>query len=127
MDGLPFAVLLAEVPGVERLAQVEPSAVLAGLLDGVEEAIGSGLRCTDAVGRESPSRWWLTASRTDAAGARVLAERMARMARARPLHRGVPLGLAIGVAVCPAHGDDAATLAAHADVDLYARAPWGGR
>jgi GGDEF domain-containing protein len=120
VDGLPFAVLLVEVPDVERLAQAEPPAVLAGLLDGVEEAIGPELRCTDTLVRESRGRWWLTASRTDAGGARTLAERLVRTVRNAAGHRGVPLDVAIGIAVCPADGGDAATLAAHADVGLYA-------
>jgi len=35
-------------------------------------------------------------------------------------HRGVPLAVTIGSAVCPDDGTDAAALAARADVGLYA-------
>ncbi|MFI5004326.1 MAG: diguanylate cyclase domain-containing protein [Solirubrobacterales bacterium] len=120
VDGLPFAALLIEIVGVEWLAQAEPAAGLKNLLDRVEVAIGPELRPSDAIVRESPGRWWLMASRTDPRGARTLAERLARTVRAAARHRGQPLELAIGVAVCPDDGEDAAALAAHADVGLYA-------
>jgi GGDEF domain-containing protein len=120
VDGLPFAALLIEIVGVERLAQAEPAAGLKELLDRVEVAIGPELRPSDVIVRESAGRWWLMASRTDLRGARTLAERLARTVRAAAGHRGQPLEVAIGVAVCPDDGGDAAALAAHADVGLYA-------
>ncbi len=124
-EGLPFAVLLVEALDVERLARAEPAAALTGLLDRVEAAIQRELRPADTLVRESDGRWWLTASRTDSGGARALAERLARAACATAVHRGQPLGVAVGVAACPAHGEEAATLAAHADVDLYAARAMG--
>jgi GGDEF domain-containing protein len=124
-EGLSFAVLLVEALDVERLARAEPTAALTGLLDRVEAAIERELRPADALVRESEGRWWLTASRTDSSGARALAERLARAACATAVHRGQPLGVAVGVAACPAHGEAAATLAAHADVDLYAARSMG--
>jgi GGDEF domain-containing protein len=120
VDGLPFAALLVEVSGLERLSRAEPAPVLADLLDRVERALRPELRPSDTVVRESAGRWWLTASRTDAAGARTLGERLARTVSAGASHRGAPLEVAVGIAVCPVDGDDIATLAAHADVSLYA-------
>ena len=120
VDGLPFAVLLVEVLGVERLAQAEPPAILASLLEDVERAIRPELRRSDTVVCERRGRCWLTVSRIDAVGARTLAERLARSVRTVVGHRGTPLDLAIGVAVCPVDGRDVATLTAHADVGLYA-------
>jgi GGDEF domain-containing protein len=119
-DGLPFAALLIEVPDVERLAQAESPAELASLFEALERAVGPELRPSDTLVRESRGRWWLTASRTNAPGARTLAERLARIVGTVASHRGVPLDLAVGIAVCPADGRDVATLAAHADVGLYA-------
>ncbi len=119
-DGLPFAVLLVEVPDVERLAQAEPPAELVRMLEAVERAVGPELRPSDTLVREGRGRWWLTASRTNAPGARTLAERLARTVRTVASHRGVPLDLAVGIAVCPADGRDVETLVAHADVGLYA-------
>ncbi|HWX44606.1 MAG TPA: hypothetical protein VNY52_04705 [Solirubrobacteraceae bacterium] len=120
VDTLPFAVLLVEIVDVERLAQAESPVELTHLVDRMEEALRPELRPADAIVRESPGRWWVTASRTDAHGARALAERLAHIARTAASHRGIPLELAVGVAVCPANGQDSATLAAHADVGLYA-------
>ncbi len=119
-DGLPFAVLLVEVPSLERLAQAESPEELARMLEAIERAIGPELRPSDTLVRESPGRWWLTASRTNAPGARTLAERLASTLRTVASHRGVPLELAVGIAVCPADGRDVAALATHADVGLYA-------
>ena len=119
-DGLPFAALLIEMVGVEWIAQAEPPAGLGDLRDRVEAAIRPELRPSDVIVRESPGRWWLMASRTDLRGARTLAERLARTVRSAAEHRGQPLEVAIGVAACPDDGEDAAALAAHADVGLYA-------
>jgi hypothetical protein len=120
VDALPFAVLLVEVAGVERLTQAESQVALESLVDPVERTIRAELRPPDGVARESPGRWWVTASRTDARGAHTIAERLACTARTVASRHGVPLELVIGVAVCPADGRDSATLAAHADVALYA-------
>jgi GGDEF domain-containing protein len=124
-EGLPFAVLLVEALDVERLTRAEPAAALTDLLDRVQTAIERELRPADTLVRESSGRWWLTASRTDSCGARALAERLARAACAAAVHRGQPLGVAVGTAACPAHGEEATTLAAHADVDLYAARAMG--
>jgi GGDEF domain-containing protein len=119
-DALPFAVLLVEVPDVERLAQAEPPAELARVLAQVEGALRRELRPPDGITLESRGRWWLTVPQADARGARALAERLAGAVRGAAEHRGVPLEVAVGIATCPEDGRDAATLAAHADVGLYA-------
>jgi GGDEF domain-containing protein len=119
-DGRPFAVLLIELCDVERLARAEPARELARLLALVERALGDRLRDGDVLEREAPGRWWLVSAGADAIGARVLAERLARSVRQGASHRGVGLEVAIGVAVCPRDGREAAALAAQADIGLYA-------
>jgi GGDEF domain-containing protein len=119
-DGSPFAVLLVEIVGIERLRNAEPADELARLTNQVEEALARGLRPADSLTRESPGRYWLLAPQTDVAGARLLAERIARAVRSSAGHRGAPLEVAVGIAVCPDDGRQAAELAAHADVALYA-------
>jgi GGDEF domain-containing protein len=119
-DRLPFAVLLVEVIDIDRLAHAEPPPELARLTDHVERAIGAELRPADLLTRESLGRYWLVTPETDTLGARHLAERLARTVRLSARHRGVPLELAIGIAVCPEDGRDASLLAAHADVGVYA-------
>jgi GGDEF domain-containing protein len=119
-DALPFAVLLVEVLDVERLVETEPAAEIASLLAHVEGALRRELRPRDGITLESRGRWWLTVPQADARGAWTLAERLARAARGATEYRGVPPEVVIGIATCPEDGRDAATLASHADVGLYA-------
>jgi GGDEF domain-containing protein len=119
-DRLPFAVLLVEVLDIDRLAHLESPPELARLTDHVERAIGAELRPADLLTRESLGRYWLVTPETDTPGARHLAERLARTVRLSAQHRGVPLELAIGIAVCPDDGRQASDLAAHADLGVYA-------
>jgi hypothetical protein len=119
-DHLPFAVLLIEVLALERLAHAEPAPELERLTALSERALGHELRPADRLICESRGRYWLITPETDRPGARTLAERLARTVRATALHRGVGLEVAIGIAVCPDDGAEAAGLAAHADVEVYA-------
>jgi GGDEF domain-containing protein len=119
-DHLPFGVLLIEVTGIDRLAHAEAHGELAQLVTQVERAIGAELRPADLLTHETLGRYWLVTPETDAPSARHLAERLARTVRLAAQHRGVPLEVAIGIAVCPEDGTDAAALAAHADVGVYA-------
>jgi GGDEF domain-containing protein len=119
-DRLPFAVLLIEVLDIDRLAHAEPHGELARLTTQVERAVGAELRPADVLTHEAQGRYWLVTPETDAPGSRRLAERLARAVRLAAQHRGVPLEVAIGIAVCPEDGQDAAALAAHADVGVYA-------
>ncbi len=119
-DHLPFGVLLIEVTGIDRLTHAEAHGELAQLVAQVERAIGAELRPADLLTHETLGRYWLVTPETDAPGARHLAERLARTVRLAAQHRGVPLEVAIGIAVCPEDGTDAAALAAHADVGVYA-------
>jgi hypothetical protein len=140
-DGLPFAVLLAELVDVERLHRAELPEEVSRLTSQVESALAAELRQiggapADGGGggagrsgsgpwpasltRESPGRYWLLAPETDGIDAGALAERLARAVRRSVSHRGAPLEVAVGTAVCPEDGREAAALAAHADVGLYA-------
>ncbi|MFI5008777.1 MAG: diguanylate cyclase domain-containing protein [Solirubrobacterales bacterium] len=119
-DRLPFAVLLIEIVDIERLARAESPQELARLTTQTERAIGGELRPADVLTHEALGRYWLVTPETDAPGARHLAERLARTVRLAAQHRGVPLEIAIGIAICPEDGQDASALAAHADVGVYA-------
>jgi GGDEF domain-containing protein len=119
-DSVPFAVLLVELADVERLRHAELPGEVARLTGLVETALSNELRPADSLTRESPGRYWLLAPETDANSARALAGRLAEAVRGAASHRGASLQVAVGVAVCPVDGDQAATLAAQADVALYA-------
>ena len=118
-DGLPFAVLLVEIVDVARLERSETPHDLHGLVAKVESAIGRGMRATDQLSGETLGRYWLVAPETNGTGARMLAERLARLVRTSASHRGVPLEVAIGIAVCPDDGTEAPALAARADLGVY--------
>jgi GGDEF domain-containing protein len=119
-DGAPFAVLLVELAGVERLRHAELPGEVSRLTGLVEAALSGELRPADSLTRESPGRYWLLAGETDSSGSRELAERLAGAVRNAASHRGAPLEVALGVAVCPRDGSQAAALAAQAELALYA-------
>jgi len=119
-DRLPFGVLLIELTDLERLEQAEPAQELMRLVDRVEGAIGEELRPADVLTRERPGRYWLVTPETDGIGARMLAERLAGAVRRAASHRGAPLEVAIGIAVCPEDGREAPGLAVRADIGVYA-------
>jgi GGDEF domain-containing protein len=119
-DGSPFAVLLVELVDIERLRHAESSSEVARLTSQVQDALARELRPADLLTRERPGRYWLLAEQTDARSARLLAEQLACAVRSSASHRGTPLEVAVGIAVCPEDGRQASALAAHADVGLYA-------
>ncbi len=119
-DGLPFAVLLVELADVGRLRHAELPGEVARLTGLVEAALAGELAPADSLTRESPGRYWLLAPESDASSARALAGRLAEAVRGAASHRGAPLAVAVGIAVCPVDGSQAAVLAAHADLALYA-------
>lgn len=118
-DRLPFAVLLVEIVDVAHLERSETPHELHGLVAQVESALGRGMRATDELSRETLGRYWLLAPETDGAGARTLAERLALLVRSSASHRGAPMEVAIGIAVCPEDGIEAPALAARADLGVY--------
>jgi GGDEF domain-containing protein len=118
-DGLPFAVLLVEIVDVAQLERSETPHEFHGLVAKVEAALGEGMRVSDQLSRETLGRYWLVAPETNGTGARMLAERLARLVRTSATHRGVPMEVAIGIAVCPDDGTEAPALAARADLGVY--------
>lgn len=112
-DRLPFAVLLLELSHGSW-----PSS----LGETLESALASTLRGSGggSLTREREGRYWLLAPRTDRSGAGDLAERLSSAALATASAHGVELSASVGTAVCPQDGSQASSLAAHADIGLYA-------
>lgn len=120
-DRRPFAVLLIEVADLHRLGQAQAPETLADAIGAIERALSSELRPADQLAREGPGRYWLVTPETDADAAIALADRLAAAVSERgAAHRGAPLRVVIGTAVCPDDGREPAALAAAADVGLYA-------
>jgi len=125
LDGLPFAVLLAELIDPERPASSELSGELSGLAGQAEQALaqeltGPGDHPAGTVTRERPGRYWLLAPGAETIRAGALADRLTRAVRRLGRARGVPLEVAVGTAVFPQDGREPAALAAHADIGLLA-------
>ncbi len=129
-DRLPFAVLLIELGDVERLRRAALPGGVSSLTSGVERVLAQELkrieagsaadRSTGSLTCERPGRYWLLAPATDATAARRLADWLVRRIGPLASPRWTPLEVTVGTAVCPDDGRDAAALAAHADVGLYA-------
>jgi hypothetical protein len=121
-DGMPFAALLVELlHGGRPFGEEQPAQTPASLNGAVEDALAAELRSAcGSVTQERPGRYWVLVPQTDRSGAERLAERLIGAARSAGLRRGYSLEVAIGTAVCPDDGREAAALAAHADVGLYA-------
>jgi GGDEF domain-containing protein len=124
-DGRPFAVLLIELLQAERLRRSDPPEEVARLAGQVQRTLESELwSLSEPAGasltREAPGRFWLLATGVEAPRVRALAEQIEHAVRRSVSHRGEPVQIAVGTAVCPADGVQAAALAAHADVALYA-------
>ena len=117
-DGVPFAVLLVEPVEMDRLRRAETPLELADLSDRLAHALAAAW--PDALTRQREGRYWLLARAVTRHGASELAERLQQAVAASVLQHGAPLELAIGIALCPEDGLQAAALASHADVGMYA-------
>lgn len=126
-DGRPFAALLVELVDIERMSRHEPG-TLSLLAATIEQALVGEMQAqpgptaarSGAVTQERPGRYWVLVPETDRMETERLAERLARAAHVAMRRRGFSLEVAVGTAVCPDDGREAAALAAHADVGLYA-------
>lgn len=113
-DGLPFAVLVLEAEGADRLLAAEGgSAALAA----ADRAVAETVRARDRVVREAAGRWWVVVPEAAGDEARALARRAAESVSAVE-HAGGALRVAAGIACCPRDGADAEALAAAADERL---------
>lgn len=117
-DGVPFAVLLVEPAGLERMRNSQGPGELQLLAEQLEEALE--VVWLGSVTRQRLGRYWLIAPATNRLGVRELVVRLREAVAAAVTHRGASLQLAVGTAACPDDGQEASALAAHADVGLYA-------
>jgi GGDEF domain-containing protein len=119
-DREPFAVMLVELLDAERLRLAQSPLGAERQVREVESTMVQQLRPADALVREADGRYWLLAPDTDAPAARALGGAIAAAARRGTSHRGAPLEVAVGIALCPEHGVEVGALLGHAEVDLYA-------
>jgi hypothetical protein len=114
-DGRPFAVLLLELVGTRADSDGQS-------FGAIERCIREELdRASEAtLTSEHPGRWWAVLPDTDRNGAESLAASLETVVRAQAGRLGSSAAVLHGAAVCPEDGRSASTLAAHADVGLYA-------
>jgi GGDEF domain-containing protein len=124
-DQRTLAVLLVELDGIDRLMTAGDDAMEA--IARAELAIEGLLRPGDGARRESAGRIWISLPGTGPAGARALALRISVAVERAATHRGIPLAVAIGVAVFPSDATDAPGLVDQAEEALFAARASGHR
>ena len=117
----PFAVLLMDVDGLKRINDAHGHAAGDRLLVQVAMSIRRSIRTVDTPARLGGDEFCVLAPEQDAAGATVIAERLAKAVQeeAAAPDSPPPVGISIGVVACPAHGDEADALIELADRAMY--------
>jgi GGDEF domain-containing protein len=124
--GRPLALLLAELDDRGRLDLIEGSAAPGGGLSRqLLDAARTVMRDSDAALAGEEGRVWLIADGVTRPGAEAIARRLEGAVRALGSWRGAPLTAAVGVALHPHDGQDAAALAAAAEEGVFAAAAAG--
>ncbi len=118
--GTPVCVLVVDVEDAERLLAADLHGEARTTLDRIERALREELRPGDAAVRERDGRLWVIGGGATLEGARALGRRLAGAATSSGTVAGVPLRAAVGIAVSPDDGTDAASLVAHADEGVFA-------
>lgn len=116
-SGTRFALLLVDVDGADRLRAAMPSG---DALTTIGRSIRQLVRRGDLLAHEDDGRIWVIAPGSGRAGGVALASRLADAVRRSGELRGAPLTASVGLAVYPEEGLDAASLADHAEEQMYA-------
>ena len=122
----PFAVLLLDVDGLKRVNDAYGHGAGDRLLMQVALAVRRSIRAVDTPARLGGDEFCVLALHQTAAGAQILAERLADAVQAEvETPEGGAVGVSIGVVSCPEHGDEPDRLLDLADRAMY-RAKSGG-
>jgi diguanylate cyclase (GGDEF)-like protein len=117
--GHPFAVLVLDVEGLKRINDAYGQAAGDQLLVGIAETLGGTIRSVDLPVRMDGDEFCVVAPEQTASGGRVLGHRIATALERVRGPGGQPPQIAIGVASCPQHGDEAQDLLDEADGAMY--------
>ena len=122
-DGTPCTIMLLDMDRFKHVNDVLGHRFGDRLLRAVAERLrGEALQANDILARLSGDEFAILLARTDAAGAKTVAERV-QQAFERPItldDHTVDLGAGIGIASCPDHGEEADPLLSRAEVAMYA-------
>jgi diguanylate cyclase (GGDEF)-like protein len=122
----PLALLLLDVDDLKRVNDRYGHLVGDTLLRNVARALKSACRVSDIVARFAGDEFLAILPSTGKAEAQKVVERVMGLLANDPVAAGdekLPLQVTIGLAEFPADGEDATSLFAAADADLYRRKP----
>jgi diguanylate cyclase (GGDEF)-like protein len=117
--GDPFAVLVLDIDGLKRINDAYGHAAGDSALMGVAEAIRASIRTIDIPVRVGGDEFCILAPHQSAAGAKILANRLAVAVERIEAPDNTKVGVSIGVVACPQHGSDAGRLLELADSAMY--------
>jgi diguanylate cyclase (GGDEF)-like protein len=117
--GHPFAVLVLDIDGLKRINDAYGHAAGDKTLIGVADAIRESVRTIDIPVRMGGDEFCILAPHQSAAGAKILANRLAVAVEQIEAPDNTRVGVSIGVVACPQHGTDPDRLLELADGSMY--------
>jgi diguanylate cyclase (GGDEF)-like protein len=118
--GHPFAVLLMDIDSLRRINDAHGRPAGDRVLVQLGMALRRSTRSVDLAARLGGDEFCVLAPQQASEAALTLARRLATAVRQEVASPGEPpVGLSIGVAACPSHGNDAETLIDAADRAMY--------
>ena len=116
----PFALLLLDIDGLKRVNDAHGHPAGDRVLVQVAMSVRRAVRTVDVAARLGGDEFCVLAPEQDVKGAGILAERLAAAVTSEVAGPGdSPIGVSVGVAVCPEHGEEADALVETADRAMY--------
>jgi diguanylate cyclase (GGDEF)-like protein len=116
----PFALLLLDIDGLRRINDSHGHQAGDRVLMQVAMSVRRAIRSVDLAARLDGDEFCVLAPVQDAQGAGVIAERLAAAVSGEVSAPGEPpVGVSVGVAACPEHGEEADVLVETADRAMY--------
>jgi diguanylate cyclase (GGDEF)-like protein len=116
----PFALLLLDIDGLKRINDSHGHPAGDRVLVQVAMAVRRATRSVDLAARLGGDEFCVLAPEQDMKGAGALAERLAATVTREVAGPGDgPVGVSVGVAACPEHGEEADALVEIADRAMY--------
>ncbi len=116
----PFALLLLDIDGLKRVNDAHGHPAGDRVLVQVAMSVRRAVRTVDVAARLGGDEFCVLAPEQDVKGAGILAERLAAAVTSEVAGPGgSPIGISVGVAVCPEHGEEADALVETADRAMY--------
>jgi diguanylate cyclase (GGDEF)-like protein len=116
----PFALLLLDIDGLRRINDSHGHQAGDRVLMQVAMSVRRAIRSVDWAARLGGDEFCVLAPVQDAQGAGVIAERLAAAVSGEVSTPGEPpVGVSVGVAACPEHGEEADVLVETADRAMY--------